>query len=102
MSCGEAAPFVSDESGPAATSHIEPLDIGSGHRPGDYTVFDFLHRGLDRLLYGHVLVDDKVEDGIDNEILALGDRRGAPALPIRKSVTPDYIISLEEVRKLKS
>ena len=54
--------------------------------------------GLDRLQYGHLLVDDIVEDGIDNEILALGERRGAPAVPIRKSVTPDYIISLEDVR----
>ena len=54
--------------------------------------------GLDRLQYGHRRVDDKVEDGIDNEILALSDRRGAPAVPVRKSVTPDYIISLEDVR----
>ena len=98
MSCGEAAPFVSDESGPAAAQHIEPLDVGSGHRPGEYTVFDDLHLGLDRLQYGHLLVDDKVEDGIDNEILALSERRGAPAVPVRKSATPDYIISLEEVR----
>ena len=60
-----------------AAQHIEPLDVRGRHRPDKHPVLDGLDLGLDRLQHRHVIVDDEVEDGVEDEILALGERRRA-------------------------
>ena len=42
-----------------------------------HPVLDRLDLVLDRLQHRHVVVDDEIEDGIEDEVLALGERGGA-------------------------
>ena len=75
--------------------HVEPLDVGAGHRLGEHAVLDLVDLLLDLLQHRHVVVDDEIEDGIEDEILALGER-GRAALPMlahrrvgRRRAVPD-------------
>ena len=52
-----------------------------GHRLHQHAVLDRLDLLLDRLEHRHVVVDDEVEDGVEDEVLALG-QRGRAALPM--------------------
>ena len=57
-----------------------------GHRLRQHAVLDLVDLLLDLLQHRHVVVDDEVEDGVEDEVLALGERRRAalPMLPDRR------------------
>jgi hypothetical protein len=47
----------------------------------EHTIFKFIDLTLDCLDNGHVVVDDEVEDGIEDVILAAGEDGGSGLKP---------------------
>src|SRR6266404_549007 len=59
-----------------ATQHVETVDLGLMKRATEHSLFQFIDLPLDRLDNGHVVVDDEVQDGIEDVVLAAGEDGG--------------------------
>jgi hypothetical protein len=64
-----------------AAHHVEPFDIRRRHRLDENLVLDLLNLVFELFKHGHVVVDDEIEDGVEDEVLALGQRMRT-ALPM--------------------
>ena len=64
-----------------ATQHVEAIDLGLMKRSMEHAILELIDLALDRLDDRHVVVDDEVEDGIEDVILAAGEDRGTGLEP---------------------
>jgi hypothetical protein len=63
------------------TEHVQTIDLGLMKHSMEHTIFKFIDLPLDCLDNGHVVVDDEVEDGIEDVILAAGEDGGTGLKP---------------------
>ena len=48
--------------------HVQAFDIAAGHRFREYTVLDQFHFIMNRFQHRHVIVDDKIQNCVEDEI----------------------------------
>ena len=70
-----------------ATQHVEALRIGLVEDGIEHSVLDRLDLIVDRLHHRHVVVDDEVEDGVEDVVLAVRqDGRARLAAPAYRRI----------------
>ena len=60
-----------------APQQIEPVDVLGGEALHQHAVLDALDLVGDRIQHRRVIVDDKIEDGVEDIVLALAERLGS-------------------------
>jgi hypothetical protein len=63
------------------TEHVQTIDLGLMKHSVEHASFKFIDLALDCLDNGHVVVDDEVQDGIEDVILAAGEDSGTGLKP---------------------
>jgi hypothetical protein len=59
-----------------ATEHVQTIDLGLMKRSMEHAILEFVDLSLDCFDDGQVVVDDEVQDGIEDVILAAGEDSG--------------------------